>query len=229
MAKITFLGHACFLIESDRHKVIIDPFLTDNPQAAMKADEVEVDAIILTHGHNDHIGDTLSIAKRANALIIANFEIASYFGDKGATAHPLHIGGSRKFDFGRVKLTPAFHGSSFTDENGQKHYMGMPAGVLLTMDDKIIYHLGDTGLFSDMKLIGDLNDIEVALIPIGGNFTMDVDDAVNAVEFIHPRSAVPMHFNTWEVINTDPQEFANKLKDSPTNTVVLQPGEFFSV
>src|SRR5690606_1473883 len=171
------------------------------------------DFIILTHGHNDHVGDTVELAKKHNALVIANHEIATYLGWKGVRTHGLSIGGGYNFEFGRVKLTPAFHGSSFETEDQQLIYLGMPAGVLVTINGKTIYHAGDTGLFSDMKLIGELNTIDLAFLPIGDNFTMGPEDAAVAASFIKAKKVVPIHYNTFPPIKQDPQTFIELLEE----------------
>ena len=172
MPILTYLGHSAFVIEGAGTKIAIDPFLSGNPLAAKQADEIEVEWIYLTHGHNDHFGDVLSIAKTNNATIIAPFELATYCGSKGAQVHPMHIGGAHDFPFGRIKLTIAHHGSAYVEENGTIVYTGNPSGGLLTLDGKTFYHAGDTGLFYDMKLIGESNTIDLAALPIGDNFTM---------------------------------------------------------
>ncbi len=222
--KITYHGHACFIAEGDKYRVIFDPFLKDNPFAKIKPSDVKVDAILVTHGHFDHVGDAVEISKHNKAVIIAPYELANYFQGKGAFTHPMHIGGAHNFPFGAVKLTIAHHGS--TTETGP---VGNPCGFILTMDGKAIYHAGDTGLFSDMKLIGELNAIDVALLPIGDNFTMGVPDAIKAVEFLRPKIAVPMHYNTFDMIKQDPQQFIAGLRGSSTKGVVLQAGESLSL
>ncbi|MEE9591302.1 MAG: metal-dependent hydrolase, partial [Thermodesulfobacteriota bacterium] len=193
--KVIYHGHSCFLIEGSKHSVIFDPFLKDNPLAKIRPEDVKVDAILVSHGHLDHVGDAVEISKKNTATIIAPFELANYFQNKGVESHPMHIGGAYNFPFGTVKLTIAHHGS--TTETGA---VGNPCGFILTMDDKVIYHAGDTGLFYDMKLIGELNNLDVALIPIGDNFTMGIPDALKAVEFLKPKIAIPMHYNTFDVI-----------------------------
>jgi len=222
--KLTFWGHAAFLLEDGSHKVVIDPFLTGNPLAKVKPDDVTCDYIIVTHGHGDHLGDTIAIAKKNDAIVIANFEVATYCGNQGCNAHPMHIGGAHEFPFGTVKLTIAHHGSGLTVDD-QIIYLGNPAGVLMTVDGKTIYHAGDTGLFYDMKLIGEMNDIDVALLPIGDNFTMGIDDAVKAVEFLQPGLAVPMHYKTFDLIDVDPKEFANKVESLGKAVKILDVGE----
>ena len=221
MPKLTFLGHSAFLVESNDHKLIIDPFLTDNPKASMAAEDVEVDFVLLTHGHGDHFGDSIEIAKRNDATIIAPNELAIYCEGKGAKAHGMNTGGSFGFPFGRLKYTLAFHSSSLPDGT----YAGQPGGILLKIDNKVLYHAGDTALFSDMKLIGQQYDLEVAILPIGDNFTMGVTDALIAAEYVQARHYLPMHFDTWPVIAADSQAFLDGLSSRGLRGSVLQPGE----
>ncbi|WKZ20130.1 MAG: metal-dependent hydrolase [Candidatus Jettenia sp. CY-1] len=222
--KITYHGHSCFLIEGSRYSVIFDPFLKGNPLAKIKPEDVKVDAILVSHGHFDHVGDAVEISKNNDATIITPFELASYFQSKGAKSHPMNIGGSYHFPFGTVKLTIAHHGS--TTETGTA---GNPCGFILIMEDKVLYHAGDTGLFSDMRLIGELNTIDVALIPIGDNFTMGITDALKAVEFLKPKIAIPMHYNTFDMIKQDPRRFVEGLGSSLTRGVLLMIGESISI
>lgn len=224
MVTVTFLGHSCFRITNNLHSVIIDPFLTGNPVAALKSDAVKVDAVLLTHGHGDHFGDTIEIAKRNNALVVAVFELAKYCEQKGLRTHGMHIGGSYTFSFGKVKFTPALHGSSIIENDNTIHYAGNPAGIILTMSEKTIYHAGDTGLFSDMELIGKMN-LDAALLPIGDNYTMGVDDAVEAVKLLHPKIVIPMHYNTFDLIKADPNDFSAKVKNYTNKCIILKPGE----
>ena len=221
MPKATFYGHACVAIENDNHKIIIDPFLTGNSLAAIKAENIEASHVLITHGHGDHIGDSIEIAKRNNATIIASFELANLCAKEGVEIHPMHIGGGFDFDFGRVKLTIAHHGGGYGED--ASIYTGPPVGFLVTMDNKTLYHPGDTGLFYDMKLIGEMNKIDLAFLPIGDNFTMGIDDAVKAVEFIKPKKVVPIHYDTFPIIEKKPEEFADKVTDS--EVVILKPGE----
>ncbi|UCD18624.1 MAG: metal-dependent hydrolase [Candidatus Zixiibacteriota bacterium] len=220
--KVTYLGHSCVAATDGEHNIIIDPFITNNPQAPIGADDIEVDYVLLTHGHGDHLGDAIPIAKKNDATIIAPFELAVYVAKLGAEVHHMHIGGAYNFPFGRVKLTIAHHGSAAGEELA---YTGNPCGFLITMGGKTLYHPGDTGLFYDMKLIGDMNSIDLAFLPIGDNFTMGVDDAVKAVEFLQPQKVVPMHYKTFPVIDVEPTEFSDKLKASPTEVIIIEPGE----
>ena len=226
--KLTFWGHSCFLVETGTHRLVIDPFLTGNPKAPLKAEQVQCDFILVSHGHGDHLGDAVAIAKRNRATVIANYEIATYCARQGANSHGMHIGGAHNFPFGRVKLTIAHHGSGLQTGEGFL-YLGNPAGFIITAAGRTIYHAGDTGLFMDMQLIGQMNKLDVALLPIGDNFTMGVEDAVKAVEFLQPRLVVPMHYQTWDLIDADAEVFAGKVKSLGVKSQIVNPGESLSV
>jgi L-ascorbate metabolism protein UlaG (beta-lactamase superfamily) len=221
MLKLTYLSHSSFILDDGKHKLIIDPFLTGNPTAPISVDDIDVQFIVLTHAHGDHLGDGLVLAQKHGALVIAVNELANYVASQGAQAHNMHIGGAYNFDFGRLKFTIAHHGSSSPD--GQ--YMGEPAGVVITMGGKTVYHTGDTGLFLDMQLIGERDHINCMIAPIGDNFTMGVDDAVKAVEFVKPDLAIPMHYNTFPVIAADPHAFSNGVSALGMHARVMEFGE----
>lgn len=226
--KLTYLGHSCIFIEEGPHRLIIDPFLTGNETATAAAKDIKCDFVLLTHGHDDHVGDAPEIVRQNDATLIANFEIADYFGKQGLNTHGMYHGGAHSFPFGRVKFTIAHHGSSLGTDEG-RIAMGNPAGILITVGGKTIYHAGDTGLFLDMKLIGEMDKIDVAFLPIGDNFTMGIDDAAKAVEFLKPRIAVPVHYNTWPIIAADPEEFARKATAAGATGKALKPGEALEV
>lgn len=222
--KLIYLGHSVFMIEEGDFKAIIDPFLNGNPSSPLKpADITGLTHIFVTHGHGDHIGDSVELAKNNNALVITNAEISGYLSEKGIKTHAMHIGGRYKFDFGTVKLTPALHGSAIPTENGPRDG-GNPCGFVIEVNGKKIYHAGDTGLTMDMILL-EVEDVDVALIPIGGNYTMDITDALRAVEFVKPKLTIPMHYGTFPVITADPQEF--KRRNKLTDTVILNPGQVY--
>lgn len=222
--QISYHGHSVVKIKTNTHTFLIDPFITGNGQTDLNASEEKVDVILLTHGHNDHFGDTVDLAKRNNATVIAVFELAEYVESLGINTHAMGIGGAYDFDFGRVKFTQAFHSNSYTTENGEIIYGGMPSGVLLTLQDKTIYHAGDTALFGDMRLIGDRHDIDVAFLPIGDNFTMGPEDAAYAVQLLKPQIVVPVHYNTFPPIKQDPQIFKSLVETAEVQ--VLKAGEF---
>ncbi len=221
--KITYFGHSAFMVESGKYEILIDPFLRNNPLFEQKSfDSLHPDYILVTHGHGDHLGDTIELAKKNNSIVIAPFELASFIGSQEVKTHPMHIGGAFQFPFGRVKLTIAVHGSAYiNDEDSSIIYTGNPCGFLLNISNYIIYHAGDTGLFYDMKLIGDLNKIDLALLPIGDNFTMGIDDAVKAVEFLNPKKIIPIHYNTFDLIKSDPLKFQQLIPDK--EVIIMQP------
>jgi len=220
--RLIYHGHACFSIEGAGKTIWLDPFVTDNPLADIDLDDIkEADYILVSHGHGDHLGDAIAIAQQTGAMIISNHEIAVYCQERGVQAHGLHIGGGYQFPFGRVKMTIAHHGSSFP--NGG--YAGNPGGFLFDVEDRRIYFAADTALFYDMKLLGEERTIDVALLPIGDNYTMGPDDALRAVQLLTPSLVIPMHYNTFDVIQQDPYAFAQRVKDSTeADCVVLSPG-----
>ncbi|WP_353948126.1 metal-dependent hydrolase [Sporolactobacillus sp. Y61] len=221
--QLTFIGHSTVLIETSNGNLVIDPFITGNSLASVTLDDLpEIDYILLTHGHGDHTADTLPIAERDGSLIIGIAELATYYGWKGLKTHGMSIGGSYTFPFGRVKLTQAFHGSSITEPGNRIVYTGMPAGLLLYIDGKTIYHAGDTGLFTDMKLIGEQNNIDLAFLPIGDNFTMGPDDALIAADWLKAKTVIPIHYDTFPVIRQDARRFVDRLG---TRGRLLRPGE----
>jgi L-ascorbate metabolism protein UlaG (beta-lactamase superfamily) len=226
--KLTWYGHATLGLETGGYKLIVDPFFSGNPAASVSPDAVDADFILVSHGHGDHVGDTVSIAKRTGATVISNFEIASWFEEKHGLekTHGQHIGGGFKHPFGYLKLTLALHGSALPDgSNG-----GNPCGFLLTTNDgKKIYMAQDTGLFGDMKLIGE-EGLDLAVIPIGDNYTMGPDDALRAVKMLQPKAVIPIHYNTWDLLAQDANAWAKRVqKETKTKAVILKPGESYSL
>jgi L-ascorbate metabolism protein UlaG (beta-lactamase superfamily) len=222
--EVRFLGHACFTLSDGDTTVLIDPFLTGNPKAAIAADDVSATTILLTHGHADHIGDTVSIAKRTGATTVAIVELAGELGDDGVDVRDPNLGGTVKFDWGWVKLVPAWHTSTTP-----KGTVNTPAGLVISFEDTIIYHLGDTSLFSDLQLVGKRAPIDIALMCIGGHYTMDRTDAVDAAELVGAKTVIPCHYNTFPPIETDAEAFKSDVESATSsNVVVLDPGQSHS-
>lgn len=214
---ITFLGHSGFMFCDGEQTLVIDPFLTGNPAATLTPDNIRCSAIALTHGHADHLGDTVAIAKKNDAVVVGAFEIAEYLGSQGLEKlEPANPGGRVMLPFASVSFTQAFHSSSY-----EGRYMGMPCGIVLGMGGVRVYHAGDTGLFSDMKLIGEIYRPDVAMLPIGDRFTMGPELATRAAEMIGAKTAIPMHYNTWPPIEQDPAQF----KPKGVEARVMQPGD----
>ncbi len=220
---VSYHGHSIVKIKTGDYTILIDPFINGNELTDLTAADEKPDAILLTHAHNDHVGDTVEIAKRNKAQVIAPVELATYLSTQGVDAVGMNLGGAHEFDFGVVKFTKAFHSSSFTTEDGRVVYGGMPAGILFKAEGKVIYHAGDTEVFGDMEILGKRNKIDLAFVPIGDFFTMGPEDAAYAVELLKPKVVVPVHYNTFPPIKQDPEHFKSLVKDARVN--ILKPGE----
>lgn len=222
MMHIKFLGHSAFYIKSGDYQALIDPFITGNPACQISLDDFEtLTHIFLTHAHGDHLGDTVTLAKKTGAKIITNFELANYLAihHESIAVHPMHLGGRTIIDGVVIKMTPALHGSGIITEDGHIYCGGSPCGFVIEHDGKKIYHAGDTGLTMDMQLL-EMEHVDIAMLPIGGNFTMDIQDAIRAANFIKPKALIPMHYNTFPPIQADPNEFASKA-DYPVHVMAI--------
>lgn len=224
--KLTWFGHAALGLETGGYRLLVDPFLSGNPAASASPEGISADFVLITHGHGDHVGDAVQIAKRSDALVISNFEICNWIAKQGVKTHAQHLGGGFRHPFGYLKLTLALHGSALPDGS----YGGNPAGFLLTANDgQKIYLAGDTGLFGDMRLIGE-EGIDLAVLPIGDNYTMGPADALRAVKLIAPRHVVPIHYDTFPLIAQDVQRWAQQVEQETGSKVhILKPGESLSL
>ena len=223
MTKITWLSHSTWLIETGEHRILIDPFLTENPAATVKRDDLDpISHILITHGHFDHVADAAEIAKKHDATIVAIYETANWFANNHSVKSTLgmNLGGATQLPFGTVKMVPALHSNGLPDGT----YGGDPAGFVLTINGKRVYFAGDTALFSDMKL--HAQGVDVAVLPIGDLFTMGIDDSIAAIKMIEPNAVLPTHYNTWPPIEQDASAWAERIKaETNANAVVLSVGE----
>ncbi len=222
--KITWLGHAAFLLEAEK-TVLIDPFISGNPMAPLSPEELNPEIIAVTHGHRDHLGDTIEIGKRTGCRIISIHEVANYIKSKGVFAEGMNKGGTVYVEGIALTMTAALHSSSI-EASGFSFDGGCPAGFIVGIGGHSIYHAGDTGVFGDMQLIGELYEPELALLPIGDRFTMGIKEALKAVELIRPKIVVPMHYSTFDIIKQDPEEFKRAVEAKvDTKVIIMKPGE----
>ena len=229
MVEIKFIGHAAVLIKGEKVKLIVDPFLKGNPVAKYDEKDLEdLDLILVTHGHGDHLGDTLELANKTNSAIVAIYELAQYLLKKGALeVISMNIGGEIEFKGVKINMVKAEHSSSF-----EGIYLGNPTGFVIEIDNKVIYHPGDTGLFKDMELIGEMFNVDLAFLPIGGVFTMNTKQALKAIEMLKPKKVIPIHYNTWDIIKVpkeELEEFKEKAKEKGAEVIILDPGEKFNL
>lgn len=226
MLDIRFHGHSSVQVTSEGHSIMIDPFISGSPVAATKLEDISVQYILLTHGHQDHILDAVELAKKNDATIVATHELATYLSWQGVKTISMNLGGSVKLPFGKVKMTQAFHSSGVVlDDEKQIVYMGMPGGFVIELEGKTLYHAGDTGLFGDMKLIGERHNIDLAFLPIGDVFTMGPEDALVAAEWVQADFVVPIHYDTFPPIKQDGEAFVAELAEKDIRGKALKPGE----
>lgn len=228
--EIIYHGHSCVQIRDGEHSLIIDPFLSGSPVSVTKPEEIKVQYVLLTHGHQDHTLDAVSIAKANGAKIVATFELANYMSWQGAETVEVNMGGRVDLGFADVQLVQAFHSSSIIlEEEKRIIYAGMPGGYIIRWNGKTLYHAGDTALFSDMKMFGELHEIDLAFLPIGDTFTMGPQEAALAAEWLGAEQVVPIHYNTFPPIVQDADEFVSMLKDREIKGIALKPGEQMSL
>jgi len=221
MMEIEFLGHSAFALRHGEDEVLIDPYLSDSPTAPPSAQKVRPTLILVTHAHGDHVGDAVDLSKRFHCPVLSTFEVAARLAKKGAETLGANIGGEFEFPFGRVKMFNAVHSSSFEDHYG----VGTPSSFLVTMGDRTLFHAGDTALFGDLALVGEEADIDVAMLPVGGVFTMGVKDAVKAMKLLKAKRMVPMHYNTWKDITVSYEEMRKACDGRGFELIALKPGE----
>lgn len=225
MTNLTYIGHSAFFLENDDSGILIDPFISQNPMAKFEAKDKKITDIFVTHGHGDHLGDAIPISRNTGAVITAVFELANWCASQGANTNPCHMGSWLSFKWGKARLVPAFHSSSAPDGT----YTGMPSGVILELGGNKIYHCGDTCLNSEMKVIGEVYKPDIMLVPVGGHFTMDIDDAIIATQWVGAKTVIPMHYNTFPPIKADPELFKQKLQNKGIECIVLKPGDVISI
>ncbi len=229
MVVVKWIGHSCFLIKGNKEKILIDPFIKENPVAKYREEDLlNIDLILVTHGHLDHLGDTIDIATKNKSKVISIYEIAVYLSKFGIDTIGMNFGGKYKYKDVEIYLFPAIHSSSIIDDRDNIIYLGNPGSFVIKIDNRTIYHAGDTMVFSDMKLIRDIvGKIDLALLPIGGLFTMDIEQAKIAIELLKPSKVIPMHYNTFSLIKANPHELKEIVKDS--EVIVLHPGEHIEI
>jgi len=230
---LNYIGHSAFTLQTGNLTIAIDPFITGNPSAKISADDISPDYIFLTHAHNDHVGDAIALSKRTGCQVISTVELANVLSSKGANTVGMNFGGTYRFDGGSVKLVPAWHTSTWTDEDGNVVAPGVPAGLVVKLGEgserKTIYFAGDTCLFMDMQLIGD-EELDLAVVPIGDHYTMGPDDAVKAVKYLRPKVVVPCHYNTFPLIEQDPQAFKSKVEaQTQAKCKIMAPGDSWEI
>ncbi len=222
--KITYYGHACFMIEGSK-KILIDPFITGNPLANVKPSDLKPDILLITHGHGDHLGDAVDIAKNSKPIVACIYEISLFLGKHGVSCEPMNIGGSISVDGVKITMVPALHSSSV-----EGSFSSDACGFVVEIDNKTIYHAGDTALFRDMKTIGELFEIDVAMLPIGDRFTMDAKQAAIAVKWLKAKKVIPMHYATFPIIEKSPEKFVEEVKKvSDAEVLIVKPNESIEI